>query len=159
MEPPPFQLTPLQPGAHAYPPFPQPREYMSSPGPMTAGTRVTFQFPRLSPAGSTPSRRGLFHTNSPPRWEWLRFHPTTIYSGTRSRAPNYFRGRLTNAPPRQASVSSDERAFSCLIDSASIPCSSASSPPPRRRLASGCTSSSDGPRQKGAPLTDEVGSS
>jgi len=46
-----------------------------------------------------------------------------------------------------------------LIDSASIPCSSASSPPPGRRLASGCTSSSDGPRQKGAPLTDEVGSS
>ena len=25
--------------------------------------------------------------------------PTTIYSGTRSRAPNYFRVRLTNAPP------------------------------------------------------------
>jgi len=38
-----------------------------------------------------------------------------------------------------------------LIDSAPAPCSSASSPPNMRRLASGCTSSSDGPRQKGAP--------
>ena len=115
MEPPSSQLQRLfSPGHTPSPRFLSLGKYMPSPGHTSAGNHVTFQFPRLSPAGSTPSRRGLFHTNTPPRWEWLRFHPTTIYSGTRSRAPNYFRGRLTNAPPRQASVTSDERAFSCL---------------------------------------------
>ena len=39
-------------------------KYMPSPGHTSAGNHVTFQFPRLSPAGSIPSRRGLFHTNN-----------------------------------------------------------------------------------------------
>ena len=30
----------------------------------SVGTNVTFQFPQISPAGSTPSRRGLSHTNN-----------------------------------------------------------------------------------------------
>ena len=34
---------------------------------MSAGNHVTFQFPQLSPAGSTPSRRGLFQTNKSSR--------------------------------------------------------------------------------------------
>jgi hypothetical protein len=84
-------------------------------------------------------------------------------------------------PPRQASVTSDERESPCpnrrltnasrqasviltsacshvLIDSVFIPCSSASSPPTRCRLGgstasvSSCTSSSDGPRQRGRRL-------
>ena len=40
---------------------------MPSPGHTSAGNHVTFQFPRLSPAGSTPSRRGLFQTNRAPQ--------------------------------------------------------------------------------------------
>ena len=37
---------------------------MPSPGYTSAGFNVTFQFPRISPAGSTPSRRGLSYTNN-----------------------------------------------------------------------------------------------
>jgi len=47
----------FSPGHTLSPPFPQPREYTPSPGHTSAGNHVTFQFPRLSPAGSTPSRR------------------------------------------------------------------------------------------------------
>ena len=36
-----------------------------SPSYTSVGTNVTFQFPQISPAGSTPSRRGLSHTNTP----------------------------------------------------------------------------------------------
>ena len=63
MEPPSFQLASLQSGVHDQPPFPQPREYTPSPGHTSPGNHVTFQFPRLSPGGSTPSRWGLFNTN------------------------------------------------------------------------------------------------
>ena len=35
-----------------------------SPGYTSVGTNGTFQFPQISPAGSTPSRRGLSHTNN-----------------------------------------------------------------------------------------------
>ena len=60
-------------------------------------------------------------------------------------------------PPRQASVTLMSACSHVLIDSASIPCSSASSPPTSRRLvgrqpAPPVTSSSDGPRQRGRRL-------
>jgi hypothetical protein len=63
--------------------------------------------PPFIPSGETPSRRGLFHTNTPPRWEWPRFHPHDHLRRNPITRPKLF--RLTNAPPRQASVISLER--------------------------------------------------
>ncbi len=52
-------------------PFPQTREIHAESRPHVRRKPRHVPIPPVIPSGE----HGLFHTNTPPRWEWLRFHP------------------------------------------------------------------------------------